>query len=283
MYYEVYIDIVFITNLFMDYFLIRFVGILFRCPGKRLRMFGAAFAGALCSCLILCLPQTHFLPVKVLLHGGCAVWMLSAGCGLKKGGLLFKAVLTLYLAAFLCGGFWEFAAKKTYLKPQTFAVLAVTVYVGLLGVSYLLDSLKIRIRNVYPVTLTYHGNVQSFCGFYDSGNLLSDPVSGKSVSVVKPEVLERMLPEKTADKLKHLKENPEELESSELAELRPHFLTFHTVGEKEGMLLAVTLEKLYIQTPLEVLLVKQPVLAFSPEASALSKEYEILLNSRLLQ
>ena len=29
------------------------------------------------------------------------------GCNLKRGSLLLKAILTLYFAAFLCGGFWE--------------------------------------------------------------------------------------------------------------------------------------------------------------------------------
>ena len=55
----------------------------------------------------LLLESGIFLPALVLLHGGCAAGMLVIGCNLKRGSLLLKAILTLYFAAFLCGGFWE--------------------------------------------------------------------------------------------------------------------------------------------------------------------------------
>lgn len=49
------------------------------------------------------------------------------------------------------------------------------------------------------------------------------------------------------------------------------------------MLLAVTLEKLCVQTAAEVVQIESPVFAFPFEPSAFGKEYEVLLNSRLLQ
>ncbi len=36
MYYEVYIDVVFATNLLMDYILLRLVGTIFRCRKNRM-------------------------------------------------------------------------------------------------------------------------------------------------------------------------------------------------------------------------------------------------------
>lgn len=52
--------------------------------------------------------------------------------------------------------------------------------------------------------------------------------------------------------------------------------------EKKGLLLAVILDELLIQTPERVVHVGKPVLAITSELSALGEEYEILLNSRLL-
>ena len=43
--YEIYIDVVFFTNLLIDYILLRFIGTLFKCAGNRKR----AFAGAVLS------------------------------------------------------------------------------------------------------------------------------------------------------------------------------------------------------------------------------------------
>ena len=152
---------------------------------------------------------------------------------------------------------------------------------GLSALIYLSDSFRARWKNIYPVTLSYQGNVQPFFGLLDTGNFLVDPISQKEVFIIKPEVLEALLPQENADRLKHLKENPGELESTEPADLHPHFLPYKTIGE-EGVLLAVVLDDLCIHTPREVIHVANPVLALAVEPSALGKEYQVLLNSRIM-
>ena len=77
MYYDVYIDIVFLTNLLMDYVLLRIVGKLFLRKRNRGRILLAAAVGALFSCLILYVLPDMIFPAKVLLHGGCAWCMLG--------------------------------------------------------------------------------------------------------------------------------------------------------------------------------------------------------------
>lgn len=282
MYYEVYIDLVFVTNLLMDYILLRFVGIMFRCRGSRKRYFLAAVTGALFSCLILYIPAKGNLLASILLHGVCAMTMVRIGFGLKKSGMLIKAMLLLYMAAFMCGGFWEVLTEEDSLTLKTFLLFTAGTYFVLTAWSYLADSVQVRRKNIYPITLAYQGKIQSDYGFYDTGNLLLDPVSGMPVSVVEPEFLETMLSEEVVDKLKHLKEEPGELKSTELASLKPHFLSYQTVGKEKGLMLAITLEDLCIHTPREVIHVPGPVFALSEEPSALGKEYKVLLNSRLL-
>ena len=81
----------------------------------------------------------------------------------------------------------------------------------------------------------------------------------------------------------YIKEEPQKLKSTELSMLQPHFLSFRGAGGKEGIMLAVVLGELEIQTPGRVVHVGKPVLAITSEPSALGEEYGILLNSRLLQ
>mgnify|MGYP000172324877 FL=1 len=285
MHYRIYIDVVFFTNLLIDYILIRFTGILFKCGKSRRRALLGAVTGALFSCgiiyLRLYLGSEIFLPALILLHGGCAAGMLVLGCDLKKGSLLLKAILTLYFAAFLCGGFWEVIVSND-LTVKVFLIFAAATWFGSTALLYLIDSLKIRTKNIYPVTIYYKGKGYSFYGFYDSGNLLMDPVNGKPVSVGTIKALSEICSEETVNCLKNLKENPGELKSAEVVGLHPHYIVFHSIGEEQGMMLAVTLESLCIQTSTEVVCVDSPVFAFSFEASAFGKEYEILLNSRLL-
>lgn len=282
MYYEIYIDIVFVTNLLMDYILLRLVGMMFRCRGSRKRYLLAAAVGALFSCFILYVQMDGFLPVTILLHGACAMGMLWIGCGLKKGSLLVKAMITMYLTAFLLGGFLEAVNGQGRMTWYAFLLIAAVSYLGLSTMVYLSDSFRAQRKNIYPVTLSYQGKVQSAYGLFDTGNLWSDPLSGAPVSVVNPEILETMLSGELLDKLKHLNENPGELKSTELLRLKPRFLPYRTVGQEEGLMLAITLEDLCIHTPREVVHISGPVFALAFEPSTLEKEYKVLLNSRLL-
>ena len=173
------------------------------------------------------------------------------------------------------------AAPVKKATPVRFLIVAVGAYMGLSALIYLSDSFRARWKNIYPVTLSYGKNVQQFFGLLDTGNLLVDPMNQKEVFVIKPEVLEMILPDEKADLVRHLKENPGELEGTKITDLHPHFLPYRTVGE-EGVMLAVILDDLCIHTPREVIHVPNPVLALAVEPSALGKEYQVLLNSRIL-
>ena len=123
---------------------------------------------------------------------------------------------------------------------------------------------------------------QDVYGFYDTGNLLTDPVNGSPVSVAEADALKKILSEELTVRLKHLKENPGELECTEIAGLRPRYLSCRTVGQKQCLMLTVTLDELCIRTPGEEVRIIKPVIALAFEPSALGKEYKVLLNSRLL-
>ncbi|HJB88769.1 MAG TPA: sigma-E processing peptidase SpoIIGA [Candidatus Blautia excrementigallinarum] len=277
---EIYIDVVFGANLLMDYILLRVLGMalgLRRRPGRCL---AAALVGALFSCLVLWFPKEAF-PAAVILHGLCAAGMIRIGFGVKKGALLLNTVFMLYAAAFLWGGFRE-ALEDGEGSVRTFLLCALCVYAGTGAAVCVGDAFRIRRKNIYPVTLSWHGKKQDVYGFYDTGNLLTDPVNGSPVSVAEADALKKILSEELTVRLKHLKENPGELECTEIVGLRPRYLSCSTVGQKQCLMLTVTLDELCIRAPGEEVRIKKPVIALAFEPSALGKEYKVLLNSRLL-
>ena len=102
----------------------------------------------------------------------------------------------------------------------------------------LMEQIKESREHIYPVALKYHGQLQETYGLYDTGNRLCDTVTGAPVSVADPEILRSLLSEELTDRLLHLKERPEEIESTEIADLKPHYLSFQTVGREEQLILA---------------------------------------------
>ena len=119
-------------------------------------------------------------------------------------------------------------------------------------------------------------------GLYDTGNLLHDTVTDVPVSVADTEMMQALLSEDLTERLMNFKEKPEKIKSTEIADLKPHFLSFKTVGREAELILAVTLDDLCIQTPGERIHISGPVFAVSSEPFALGKEYKVILNSRLL-
>lgn len=163
-----------------------------------------------------------------------------------------------------------------------FVLCAFGTYLGISIVIHLLDVTEHVRSGSYPVVLKYCGREQQTQGFVDTGNLLADPVSGTPVSIVSWELMEMLLPEDLTERLACMQEKPEKIKSTEIAGLKPHYLFCRTVGRGERLLLAVTLEELCIQIQGNTVHIKEPVVALSPEPFALGKEYEVLLNSRLL-
>ena len=282
MYHTIYIDIVFMTNFLMDYMLLRLVGKFLHLDGKRLRCVLSAAFGSFVSCLLLYVPFRIILPVAVLIHGGCAFFMAAFAFRLKKGGLLAKTILSMYLTAFVVGGIYQALETEKTMTVKIFLLFTAGIYGGLYTLICAADFIRLGRKNIYPVILKYQGRVQQSYGFFDTGNLLMDPVSRQPVSIVKPELLEKVLSRELVKKLMYIKEEPQKLKSTELSMLQPHFLSFRGAGGKEGIMLAVVLGELEIQTPGRVVHVGKPVLAITSEPSALGEEYGILLNSRLL-
>lgn len=174
------------------------------------------------------------------------------------------------------------AAGNGRMTVLVFVLFAVGTYGGLsLGIC-LMDKARRSREHIYPVILRYHEQELQTYGLYDTGNLLTDSVTGAPVSVMDPEILHDLLPEGMPEKLKHIREKPEEMKSTEIADLKPHYLFFRTVGQEVRLILAVTLEDLCIQIPGDRIHIPGPVLALSLEPFALGKEYKVILNSRLL-
>lgn len=282
MYQRIYIDIVFMTNFLMDYMLLRLVGKFLHLDGKRRRCVISAAFGSFVSCLLVCAPFKIIFPAAVLIHGGCAFFMAAFAFRLKKGGLLAKTILSMYLTAFVVGGIYQALETEKTMTVKIFLLFTAGIYGGLYTLICAADFIRLGRKNIYPVILKYQGRVQQSYGFFDTGNLLIDPVNRQPVSIIKPELLEKILSSELTEKLMYIKEEPQKLKSTEVSMLQPHFLSFRGAGGKEGIMLAVILGELEIQTPGRVVHVGKPVLAITSEPSALGEEYGILLNSRLL-
>lgn len=284
MYREIYIDVVFVTNFLMDFVLIRLTGILLGIRAVWYRSLLGAALGALSSCLILILPTDIFYPAAFVLHIATAAAMAKIGCSVNSKRMLAGATAALYLLAFLCGGFWDVISAK---ESRVFGLGAFVVFTG---ASYFAFAVCVRKYRKWssrgevfcPVRLTFQEKALTLRGFYDTGNLLCDPLTKKPVSIAEEQALAALVPEEALNELKNIQEAVGKYDDPLWESLRPHFIAFSSVDGRGGTLPVITLEEMCIYRGEQVIYVYRPSIAVSSAPFDSKGAYQMILNGKIL-
>ena len=140
--------------------------------------------------------------------------------------------------------------------------LAMVLTAGIaVSASIIWRSRKERSRHLYQVRLCYHEHELLLEAYYDTGNLLIDPYVGKPVSIIVKELL-----------------MPIFREDEPVVRLLP----FSSMGEKNGLVEALTVEELYIKEGKKERQILQAVIALGSPSLFQKKEYQMILNCHLL-
>ena len=285
MYREIYIDMVFVTNFLMDLVLLRLTGMLLGIRAVWHKSLLGALIGALSSCLILTLsviiPIENGHPVVFALHVLTAAAMARVGCGQKKS-MLARTTAALYILAFLCGGLWDVLPGAEDRRFGSFLLFT--------GITYVLLSLSVqgyrkwssRGETICRVRMCVQGKSADAEGFYDTGNLLTDPLTNKPVSIVEERVLETLLPAELLAGLWEMDETGAAPCGALWESLRPHVIVFSSVGGQKGTLPAVMIDEMCIYRGEQLIYVYHPVLAVSKTPFHPRGRYQIILNGKIV-
>ena len=284
MYREIYIDVVFITNFLMDFVLIRLTGMLLGIQAVWYRSLLGALIGALSSCLILLLPTDIFTLAAFVLHVATAAVMAKIGCCVKSKRMLAGATAALYILAFLCGGFWDVISAE---ENRAFGLGAFVLFTG---ASYVLFAVCVRKYRKWnsrgevfcQVRLKFQEKTQTVTGFYDTGNLLSDPLTGKPVSIAEEQALADLVPAAALNGLRNMQETVGKYDDPLWESLHPHFIVFSSVNDHGGMLPAITLEEMCIYRGEQIVYVYHPVIAVSSSPFDSKGAYQMILNGKMM-
>lgn len=260
MYYQVYLDVLFVTNFVMDFYLIFYVKRLMKISYSWKRTFLGAFLGALGSC-------------SLLLCGRAPVWVkfgfsyvllpaLMTGSGFGKGSrkIKIKQFLLLEAAACFLGGLCFFAGYKWslhYIKAMGFAM----------AVSFLLLEIFRKIKhsreNIYDVSLLAAGKAIQLKGLYDTGNLLVCPWNGKEVHIADESFFEEFLGE------------------NGVRQLPEYRIPFSSLGQEKGLIRTVQITAMTIRKEDGNIIVKRnPLIGLGSRELFEKKPYRLILHSR---
>lgn len=250
----IYIDVVFIENIIMNYIIIFSTGLIIKSKIKHLRIAGAATIGAVYTVVayITRLEIYSNIILKFLLSI-IIVYIAFNPQSIKK---LFKDVLFFYLTSFLFGGV---AFALIYIiKPQdilmknglflgtyplkTIGISAIIAYIIIVSCFKIIKN-RLAKRNDYcKIKVCLNDKIVETTAMIDTGNLLKEPISNDPVVVIEHSILYDVLPKEILNNLEEIlggefEKIPEEIQAKYRAKLK--LIPFSSLGKEHGMLLGI--------------------------------------------
>lgn len=283
----VYVDVLLVLNLFVNYFLLLACGRILRCEIKRRRLLLGAGIGAVYS-LIIFFPNLNAALSVVLKLLVCSVMSVSS-FGFHSPRSFLRACGCLFGVSFVFGGamlalYLMFEPKgMVYCNGAVYFDISLLFVAAATTVCYIVTSIlsKLLRRNtpenhLYKITLSLRGKTVTTSALMDTGNSLTDSFTDTPVMLLEWNLAKEILPEEWQE---FFKENPSgNLIPPEGSGFR--FIPYRTVGA-DGLLPAFKPDNLEIKTVSENYSVTRVYTAVIHTRLS-GGEYGALLNPRLI-
>jgi sigma-E processing peptidase SpoIIGA len=259
MYYELYIDVLFLVNFMMDSLLLLSVNQVLKCSTTHGRIFLGGAAGAGLTCIVIAVPMPAVVKLMIF-HTIINTIMIKIGLKVKGKRDFWKAFGLLYIASFLFGGILQ--ALYPYVRTGSlFFAAAVGCYYLIKGIWRFLTGQKELHKKICEITLYTSTGKKKVKALIDTGNSLKDNTSKEPVSVVDKALAKSIL---SNDEVKN----------------GFHYIPYRTVG-KESIMPVFRIKKMCVHLK-EERWVENPIIGVCEEQVSEQDEYQMILNPDLL-
>ncbi len=260
MYYEVYIDILFCLNFWMDYLILRLTAYIFKYKtGKRMTVSACIIAllGSLAVCFVQIQNSFQLLCIQCLI---CIIGVMFAFpyTGIRRFAQLMAVM---QVCSFLLGGAMEWllrvGRKSMYGIFQW--LFASYMFYKLFRRLFLKIKQEHRLKDqLFDATLYIAGQTLQVKAFLDTGNQLKEPLGGRPVSVLGGAAVER-LPVQDGIIL----------------------IPYRAVGTENGILYGFVADKMKLVSDSQTKEIEKPVIGIANESVSIKQDYEMLLSPLL--
>lgn len=255
MYYELYIDVLFLVSFLMDYILLLVAKKVLKNPASCGRICLGALAGSVLTCFVTAIRVPVTFVKWILFYLLVPAAMLFAGLRIRSFRGFLRAFATLFISGFLVGGVFAYLDQYVQVGSLFFA-LAVASYYLVSGVLKMLSLLFHFGEARCHVTLCLGEKRFEAEAIIDTGNHLTDTATGKAVSIISRGMAEKLLEGRLPEGLR--------------------YIPYRTVGKEKGVLPVISIDRLCVEGG-EEQWIEQPLIAIS-ESASFEKEYDVILN-----
>lgn len=258
-----YLDIVFVENVLMNYIIIFTCGIVIRQKVKKVRILIGSVIGAVYTIVM----YLNIIPLYSNFFMKMALSVVIVYVAFEPGSFrkLMKNLIIFYLVSFVFGGC--VFALMYFIEPQL-AQIKNGVFVGayplkvaLVGgaVAFVVVQVSFRIVKTklskndmfYEIEVAINGKAGKVKGLLDTGNLLKEPITGIPVVVVEHTSLFSILPAEILNNVEKIigGDTNELTKNDEFLNIVSRFrvIPFSSLGKQNGLLLGIRVDSINIE------------------------------------
>lgn len=273
--YIVYLDVFFMINFIMDYMIILITSRIAKVKKKRIRQLAGAGCGALYSVIVI-KPLTNHLFKITLVNILIAAVMVLISFGFTSASVYIKSVFLLFVVSFTMSGIINYLYYSTVIgkyvrnvlsgnsnkvvNARKFILVSVLAYILLSAIVRIIFSVRKDMELYYDVKITFRGKSVVVRGLYDTGNGLTEPVSGKMVHIAEYKILKPLL------------------EGDEKAKENIYVIPFHSIGEEDGIMYGIRMDEMVVLVDDEPKFLYNPIIGIYTGNVSKRGNYSVILN-----
>lgn len=281
----IYLDIVFIENLLMNYIILFATGFIQKIQMKQLRLIlSSSFGGAYAIISYLnIIPIYSNIFMKILL----SVIIIFIAFNPQNVRKMFKTILLFYLTSFVMGGcalalLYMISPENIIFKEGVLVgtyPMKITIIAGLIGFFIIQISFQINKRQLKKKDMICNLEIcikrqkTKVKAYLDSGNTLKDPITKKPVIIVEKSKLKELCNIDLEKIIGGDEENKEKLKFK--------IIPFNSIGKQNGILIGVKPDFVKIEYEDKEEYIYDTVIGLYDKR--IGKEYHALIGLELLE
>lgn len=295
----VYLDVVLIENLCMNYIILFATSYILKIKQKHIMMILSSLLGGIYAIAtymgVLKIYSNIFF--KIIL----SIIMIYLAFTPNTIKLLIKELIFFYLISFVFGG-CAFALLY-FIKPQNILIrngsyvgtypIKIAILGGIVGFTIIVVALKLiksklRKKDIsYEITIWLGEKNITTTAILDTGNMLKDPITSMPVIIVEKEILKEILPNSILDNLKNIigGDVPKEVYEDENLKYITRFkvIPFKSIGKENGMLLGFKADKVTIKQEEKIEIITKVIIGIYDYKLSKKNEYHALIGFDMIE
>ncbi|MDD6572062.1 MAG: sigma-E processing peptidase SpoIIGA [Thermoflexaceae bacterium] len=278
MQYKIYLDVFFVVNFIMDYIVLRITCFILDIYAGIWRRIGASFLGGMWAALEMILMTYHEhlkIFLTIITYTAVPFLMLLIIMGWSNRKIIKKSLLVLYVVTFclsgICYAGWNYLEYGYAIVSGIIRKEQIISGTVILGIVMFLMKIMVKVRKKYgndicKVIVTIHNHRIQFSGLMDTGNVLTDPYTGKSVHIVRAAVMNRVL-----------------LRVKDYATLHYRLIPYNSVGNESGLLPVIDVECMEIYECNRMIFKDSAAIGIYDGALCKTCSYDALINAAVFR